>query len=233
MRGHVWAPAGAALLWAASAAAEFKIDSPVVTPGELALESAGSLSPGRADGRSFTASAGYGLLPFAFFEVEGAWEREEEGEAPTRYQATTLAGTFQLWKPRGDESLVFGFKAEYGFSAMSDTPDAVKFGPLLQAELGPVTATFNLFGEREVGSGARNAVEASYGVQLLYPFREEVGLALELFGEERSHRFGPTLTGEISFGPGKFAYELGWLFGLSRQTPDHTLKWLAQYVLPF
>jgi hypothetical protein len=51
---------------------------------------------------------------------------------------------------------------------------------------------------------------------------------------DQSHRLGPVILGSFPLASSVgFYYELGWLFGLTRGTPDHAVKWLGEIEFHF
>jgi len=52
--------------------------------------------------------------------------------------------------------------------------------------------------------------------------------------DEQKHRLGPVIVGLIPVARSvNFYYELGWLFGLTQASPDHSIKWLAELEFHF
>jgi hypothetical protein len=232
------------VLAAAPARAEFKIDSPDFgDAGVIGWEHAGSASRHPSGELSYVTSLSYTPTDWLLVEVEGAWAREPGGPSTT-FQGTAAVATLELLDEER-AGIALGFKGEYLRAWPSGLRDAVKFGPLLGKEIGPVQTTLNLFLERELGGGSSRAFEFTYGAQVAYEIRPELTVALEAFGapghvdefaawHEQQHRLGPVLSGEFDLGLGglRLGYEAGYLFGVTRGTPDGTWKWLVSLALP-
>ena len=47
--------------------------------------------------------------------------------------------------------------------------------------------------------------------------------------DQQTHRIGPMIMGAIPLASRvAFNYELGWLFGLTKGAPDHSIRWLGE-----
>jgi hypothetical protein len=258
-RGRI-AAAGGALLAAAfivgaapAAHADFKVRSPIVEQGELELEHNGSVTfdkskSGRNNLQSYANEIEYGLLPWWRIAVEGEWAAEDRGEN-LRFEGTSLENVFQLTE-QGKYWADLGFFLEYKHSAISDDPDKVEFGPIVQKELRDVLGTdtlhtLNLFVEKEIGHNRSDDTTLSVAWQSRFLLNQYFEPGIEYFGEigdiespgkaaDQEHRLGPMFAGEIGFGGfGALKYELGYLFGLTRSTPDGTVRWRLEYEIAF
>jgi hypothetical protein len=210
--------------------------------GEVELENRGVVDfdddPDIDHGQKYKASIGYGITDFWKAEIEA--EVAKQPSEKLNYEATEFENIVRVL-PQGKYWLDLGLFGEYELADDSDSPDEVKFGPILQKSFGRVLVTLNPFFAHEIGSHAENSMEFEYGVQARYRWLPQFEPGIEAFGEpgeirgfgpvaEQEHRLGPVAHGRFGFGRhGALVYEAGVLFGLTRDTPDQTLKWLIEY----
>ena len=230
------------------ARAEFKVRSPVIEKGELAIEQAGSAGYSRSSGRSNELSIvhelEYGVTDYLLVEVEGEWARDAGIGTDRRFKATTF-GALVAPFAQGDLWLDGAFWVEYGRVNATTDPDTIKFGPVLQKSFGPTTVTGNFYMEKQIGIHSSGYPVASYGAQFRYDWLKQLAPAIEVFGQlgdvngmnnprNQQHRIGPVLTGTFGLGQaGELKYELGYLAGLTNATADHTVKWKLEYEIAF
>ena len=192
-------------------AAPFKIYSPVVHSGERALEYRGYRDIDRRDGVGHSEKHKFALE----YGINDAWateievEFEKEGRGALRGSAVAWENRFQL-NPQGRDWATVGLFVEYEFHTRSGGADELKLGPLIEWEFNPnLSATLNLFVERQIGSNAESATVLSYGARLKYSASRFFEPALELFGEpgkigdfpprrEQEHWVGPAVYGALS-----------------------------------
>jgi hypothetical protein len=238
---------------APDARAEFKVRSPIVEQGELALEHNGAVSfdkskSGRNNLQSYTGEIEYGLTSWWRIALEGEWAAEERGEN-LRYEATALENVFQLTE-QGKYWADLGFFAEYEHAASRSDPEVITFGPIVQKELHDVFGTdtlhtLNLFVSKEVGRNRTDDTGLSVAWQSRFLLNQYFEPGIEYYGQigdieapgkfaEQSHRIGPMFAGELGLGSfGAIKYELGYLFGLNRSTEDGTVRWRLEYEIAF
>ncbi|MGE5548328.1 MAG: hypothetical protein ACM33T_15585 [Solirubrobacterales bacterium] len=237
-----------AVLTTAPARADFKVHSPIVEHGEIEVEHSGALSkdndPAKDKGRSFTTSIGYGVTEKWFTEFEGEWAREAGEGEKQRFDAAVWSNTLQIFD-QGSRWLELGVLAEYEIAGAKDGADKITFGPLLQKELGPLTATVNLLLEKEIGANSAGGTEFAYGTQVKWGLAKEFEPAIEVYGEmgevnnmkaadKQDHRAGPVLLGKFGLGAaGEIGYEVGYLVGLTDGAPQHTVKYSLEYGIAF
>jgi hypothetical protein len=233
---------------AGAARAEFKVRSPIVEKGEVAVEVMGSITndrnPAKSNEQSHVVELEIGVTDFWMTELEGEWGRDAGPGNNRKFEATTWGNKFQVF-PQGERWLDLGMWAEYSMASASEDADKIKIGPLLQKSLGPTTTTANFYLEKQIGANAQGGAGASYAVQLRYDWLKELSPALEAYGDlgeinrthavdNQTHRLGPVLTGAFGLGrAGEFKYEVGYLGGLSAATAAHTFKWKAEYEIAF
>lgn len=237
----------AGLMLGSTARADFQVRSPLVEEGEIEYEHNGSLSfdknkSGKNNNQSYTHALGYGITSFWKSEVEGEFEAPPGSKL--RFKATTFENTFQL-TPQGKYFADLGFFAEYSHVADRNDPDTAKFGPLVETELGSTLHALNLLFEKQIGLHRTDATDFTYAWQSRWRFHPLFEPGIEIYGDiadldnpgkpaDQQHRAGPVLVGLADTGGyGKFKYELGYLFGLTRGTENGTLRWKLEYEFRF
>jgi hypothetical protein len=235
----------ALLLRTGAHAADFEIRSPVIDPGEFEFDA--KLGHGldrraaRSGDRGAVAEFEYGVNDWWSPAVEGEWNREAGSEQPTRFETLTVENRFQLAEP-GRYCADPGLFLEYDRGVPRGAPDAVRFGPLLRKELGPTVTLVNLLAQKELGSRARRSLGGFLAWQTRLAWRPELEPGFEVYagrtdagpGGANQARAGPVLFGVFRLSQRQdIRYEIGWLFGLDRQTPDHTFKLLIGYEYQF
>lgn len=213
-----------------------KVYSPIVEYGETELEfRAGRLedNDGNGDGeQQYVFAIGRGIMPRWFTELVVAYETAP-GES-LEVDEVEWENVFQLTE-RGQYFVDLGLFVEYAHKPDADQADKVEIGPLIQYELGLAQFNLNPLFEREVGDGAERVTELSYGFQMKWRGNPLFEPGLQAFGElgewndwagrnSQEHNLGPAFFGKIKYDQCAFKYAAGWLFGLTRATPDNTLK---------
>ena len=117
--------------------------------------------------------------------------------------------------------------------------NAIKIGPMLQKELGPVQANLNVLFERELGAQAEPGAAIDYQWQLKWRGdpRFEPGLQgfgtlgrTSDFGHQTENQIGPAFFGQIATGPRhKLKYDAALLFGLGNNSPDTAVRFQIEY----
>src|SRR6266852_9701832 len=233
----------ACLVLASTARAEFQVRSPLVEEGEVEYEHNGSLTfdkskSGKDNDQSYTHSLGYGITSFWKSEIEGEFEAAPGSNL--RFEATTFENTLQL-TPQGKYFADLGVFAEYSHVADRNSPDSVKFGPLVQTELGSTLHTLNLLFEKQIGLHRTDETDFTPSWQSRWRLHPLFEPGFEYYGDigdiaspgklaEQQHRAGPVLVGLIDTeGYGKHKYELGYFVGLTRGTENGTVRWKLEY----
>jgi hypothetical protein len=247
--GPVLALAALACFIPTAASADFHIRSPdEIDQGELELEHNGAWSldrdPAKAEAQSYTAEFGYGMNSWWHPELEFDFERQAGPGQFTDFSGLTWENTFSLTEP-GEQWADLGFYAEYGYSSVGHTSDAVLFGPLVQKDIGRTTHTLNLFLSKGIGPDQDvHGFDFSYAWQSRWNVWRQASPAIEIYGDagqiDRIGKFqdqqllaGPVVLGTFLVGPlGKFKYEAGYLFGATRATADGTVRWKLEFEIP-
>lgn len=220
--------AAALLTPAALAGPAAYVHTPIVSYGEREIE----LKWGRAkvDGsheHETVVGYGMGLKPWWFAEVNLAYEGASDQS--TRYAAFELENIFQLTET-GRHAFDVGLLLEIERPRDHSEGYEVKFGPLLQTEVGRVQLNGNLLLERHFRAAEPSETETLYEWQAKYRWRPTLEPGLQGFGEENSHILGPALFGKVSLG-GRQAlkYDAAWLAAASHAAPAHTVRVRLEY----
>jgi hypothetical protein len=153
---------------------------------------------------------------------------------PAGLQGYEFENTFQLTQP-GKYWLDLGFLASYEHKTTAGTPDAVEFGPLLEATYGRFAHIVNLICEKEVGAGAGARYEFRYSYSGTYAVSKAFRPGLEFYGRpnDRAYQIGPIVAGEwhLPGTTGNFEYRVGVVLGINADAPRQT--WLARLEYEF
>jgi len=233
-----------------AARADFHIRSPdEIDYGEWEFEHNGSASfdhnPDKNGETSYTLEIGRGLTSWYHPELELDIGRDAGPGEPTKIQGLTWENTFMLTEP-GEYWADLGLYWEYSLSTQRGTPDDTLFGALIQKDVGPTTHTLNLFLDKGVGPN-----QDMHGFDFVYAWQSRWNLyryaspAIEIYGDagqidrmpsfpNQEFRLGPVLLGAVSAGTsGQIKYEAGYLFGVTRATPQSTIRWKLEWETPF
>jgi hypothetical protein len=240
------------LAWPAVTHAELKVRMPTVEYQEMELEHNGLVifGPRGASfdrGQSYTNEIAYGITPWWQIELESSLVAGA-GQS-LRSDALAFENTFQLTEP-GKYFVNLGFFAGYEHVTARGAPNAVTLGPIIQKELPSFLGlntlhTANLFFTREVGPNAGGATGFTYAWQSVVRLRPLLAPGIEFYGQieslgqagrynQQQHLVGPVLTGEQPLGGlGELKYEVGYLFGLTANSPTGAVRWRLEYEIAF
>lgn len=220
-----------------------KVWSPTVHKGEVELEYKISADFDHRDGFKNAGEQdfelGYGVTDFWFTEVEAEIDRAprdmnddgEEQNHPYEYGATSIENVIQLTE-QGRYFVDLGVFFEYGWAAHHQDTDHLDAKILIEKQWGDFIHRLNINFEKETGGGEKKALEPGFSWQTLYRFRKELEPGFEIhsnFGpikeqgpfQEQEHFIGPVVAGTIYK---KFKYNVGYLFGITDNTPAGELK---------
>lgn len=161
---------------------------------------------------------------------------EFQNAAGTRggLQGYEFENTFQLTQP-GHYWLDVGFLASYERNTVAGTPDALEFGPLIEATSGRFAHIVNLICEKPVGGGADRHYEVRYSYSGTYAVSKAVRPGLEFYVRPDDHAYqaGPILAGEwhLPGTTGNLEYRVGVVLGINADAPRQT--WLARFEYEF
>ncbi len=242
----------------AAASADYRVVSPrSVDQGELEFETNGSAAFDRkgdkSGAQSHTIEIGTGLTSWWHFELELGFNKDPGPGQPLLADAVVLENMFQITEP-GESFVDLGFYFEYGQSITRGAhaaPNQVTFGPVIAKDIGPTTQTINLFFTRELGPGqTTQGLDFSYAWQNRWNVWGPLSPAIEVYGDtgvlgsvprlsKQQLLAGPVAVGamrlsELGLGrAGKIKYELGWLFGMTPESPQGALRWRLELEIPF
>lgn len=234
---------GAMFVFSANDAhASHKIYSPHVEEGEAELELRTHTTFDNAaskDSKEKTKlEAGYGVSQRWFTTIGGVYSENPNGEK--KYTETFWENIIQL-NEQGEHWVDVGMYLEYALSNVTGGHDAIEGKILLEKSVGRYVNTANIIFVRDIGRGASTATAFEYAWRTKYMMSQALELGVELYAEtgelgkplpsaQQDHRLGPVLSGVFGkTGKGKWAYELGYLFGVSDAAPDGTLKFNLEY----
>lgn len=211
---------------------------PGVTQGEREIDF--KTGTARKDDRQSAASLGfgYGVTENWFTEIYRKYERStEEG---THFDAWEWENKFQLTEP-GRYPVDIGFIVELERPADTHEGYEVRFGPLLQTEIGKVQLNANLIFEQHFRSDTTQRSELSYQWQGKYRWRPELEFGLQGFGDigsfnhwdavaDASHRMGPAVFGKFNLGNRRaIRYNAAWLVGTSSNATHENFRAQVEY----
>jgi hypothetical protein len=238
--------------------ADFHVFSPYeIDLGEIEIEHNGDAQfdrlPANSGATSYTLELGTGLTAWWHSEVELGFDRDPGFNQPTLLTQAVTENTFQLTEP-GKYFADFGFYFEYAQSLTRGAhagPNAITFGPLIAKDIGRTTTTVNLFLTRQLGPDqGPHGLDFSYAWQTRWNIWPLLSPAIEFYGDtgnvgqtpgfaQQEFLIGPVGVGSVGLNQlglgnaGKLKYELGWLFGATRATPQGTLRWRLELEIPF
>ncbi len=233
--------AGGALLMPHSAsAADYKVYSPNIVLGESEFEARAFTSWGTdaltGASRGLKIAYGHSFTDWWKTELYATAEREygeslkpEEFEWENRFQLT----------PQGKYWLDVGLLNENEIPRFSDDPYEIKFGPILEKDIGRWTAVVNLIAAHQYGTNAEPGVALEYRARLEYRWRRSVSPVLEAYGQPAGrigryghprHQLGPGVVGSLRLAAGQsLRYGVVALLGASRAAANGTLVLRLEY----
>jgi hypothetical protein len=249
------AVAAVAWLWPTIAAADFKVWTPDVQYGEVAVENVGDLgfdpSSARRGEQSYTAEVEYGVTTWWQTELEFEFDRAAGPGQATSFTQLTSENLFQFTE-RGQYWMDVGLFAEYGQSMVNGNPNEMTLGPVLRKDVWGLSNSLNLFFERNFGryGNARPDLLFAWETrvdawtwQIGRKFSVEPGV--QIYGQpgplgrfanwsNQDERAGPQLFGKIfNLGPGTLEWNGGVLFGLTSAVPRTTVRWQMEYEIHY
>jgi hypothetical protein len=181
---------------------------------------------------------GMGVTQWWFTELAVEYERER-GES-FRYEAIEWENKFQLTEP-GQFPVDLGLLVEIERPRDHAEGWELKLGLLTQKDFGKVQVNFNLLAERHFDAEEKSVTELGYQWQAKYRWMPAFEFGLQGFGEvgkwndwessdKQEHKLGPAVFGKLPTGNRQaIKYNAAYLVGLTRATPDHTLRLAVEY----
>lgn len=233
----------------AGAAQATSIKSPIVRAGEaevgIEVEATDDKNSKQAGAAELALNLGYGVTKHWYFRLQSQWARDP-GDS-LQHNVLGLENRFQIL-PQDEYLFNLGFYVEYEFGTQENAADELTVGPTLQTDIGDFRFTANPFLSVEVGGGTDAAPEFKYGLRGQYLLHPAFNPGIELHGNtgsvltgerpsDQTHLLGPVATGNFSAAPlglsGRFGYEVGVQFGLTKATPDQNYKAKLRYLFAF
>jgi hypothetical protein len=215
---------------------DFVVYAPYVITTQSELELRGyAYSDGRRDlgGNGSELSVAHAFSDWWKPEVYVA---EYQNTAGTRagMQGYEFENTFQLTQP-GQYWVDLGWLASYERNTTAGTPDAVEFGPLIEATYGRFAHIVNLICERNVGAGAGGHTEFRYSYSGTYAASKVLRPGVEFYGrpDDHAYQIGPIVAGEwhVPNSTGNLEYRIGVVLGINADAPRQT--WLGRLEYEF
>lgn len=241
MKTHTLLPWAGMLLSAAACAGPADY---VWTPGveygerELDFKTGSARGPAGAGKDAAKLGLGFGLTPYWFTEVYGAYRRATG--SGYRLEAVEWENKFQLTET-GKYPLDLGLIVELEVPRQRNDAYEIKFGPLMQTEFGKLQLNGNLVFERKFRDGNPHDTELLYQYQAKYRLDPGFEFGLQGFGEvgewdawkpasQREHRLGPAVFGKFRLGDRQaIKYNAAYLVGTTEATPDRTFRMQIEY----
>lgn len=225
------------LIGASQAFADHKVYSPIVNKGEWEFETRHhwtvDKTRARDDEQGHLFELGYGVTDWWATAIFATLDKEAQNG--TRYGETAWENVFQL-TPQGKYWLDAGAYLEYAHAARGGEADDVEAKLLLEKDFGLFTHTANIIFEKQVGEHREPGTELGYAWQSRWRWSREFQPGIEAYGgfgvirdfehrADQTHQVGPVFLGKL----GRIEYEVGWLFGLTHETPNNTIILTLEY----
>ena len=238
---------GCGFFAAPNAQANLKVYSPYVELHEWEFEfradDAIDHSHDRDGAQSFLYEIGY--TPTAVWHTALFLEQEREPGGPLENTEFAWENIFMLTDP-GEYWIDVGAYVEYSKGLRHQGDQALEWKLLLEKTIGRWTFIANpVFAQDFPGREHTPGVGFGYAWGTYYRFMPQLEPGFEAYGDigeltdalpldEQQHLVGPVLRGRFGIGAaGKLAYNVGYLFGASRNAPDGTFKVALEYELRF
>jgi high-affinity iron transporter len=240
--------AASATIAAPQAQAGFKVYTPYVDYHELEIEYRPSVTvdgdAAKDNEQSYLLGIGYGVTEWWFTEVYGEWEREAGSGETMKFEAVEWENRFQLTDP-GEYWADLGLLVEYSRADSGDDADKIELGLLAAKPVGKFDIAWNLKFVHEVGSHASDDTGLEQALQVKYRLDPMFEPGIELYSEfgaigsfpatdNQEHFVGPVAEGKIMLDDRgtKLKYNVGYLFGLTDETPDGVVKATIELEFP-
>jgi len=226
-----------------TASATHKVYSPIVEGGEFGIEWRGHVDideDGNTNGNQRQIyEIEYGFTDRLMIGLLG--DARSTATKDFYYRATGVEVIYQLFE-QGEYWLDAGLYGEFKKAHRDEDASKVEAKLLLEKSTTSFSNTLNLIFEKEVGDIQKKSTEFQYAWRSQYRYSSKLMPGFEVWGKpgrfndmkafnEQTLQIGPAIYGKLpaeALG-GKFAYELGYLFGTTDPSPDGTFKWLLEY----
>jgi hypothetical protein len=221
---------------------------PTVTQGERELDwHFGSGSSGDTARGSSITGLGYGVGVTQHWFTELDIEYRRHSSVGTGLDSLEWENTLQIGEPGQwpvDLGMVFNLEKPYEASRNSFKTEgtSIRFGPLLQKDIGKVELNFNLLVTRYFKSTEFSATEFSYQSQIKYRYSQPLEVGIQAFGKfssvgqtwapysDQVQRVGPVVLGRLVMPQERsLSYNLALLIGTTDHSSDRTLRFQVEY----
>jgi hypothetical protein len=222
--------------------------TPTVTQGEREIDLYGGTGSSGEKTRAESNAAlgfGYGVTQHWFTEldVEYRWQ----SPVGTGLDAFEWENIIQIGEPVQwpvDVGMVFNVEKPYEASRNSPHTEgtSIRFGPLLQKDIGKVELNFNLLMTHFIESSAFSSTQFGYQSQIKYRYSPPLEVGIQAFGRFSSGgqawapypnqvlRVGPVVLGRLRLPQERsISYNVGFLMGTTQHSPDQTLRVQIEY----
>ena len=222
--------------------------TPTVTQGEREIDLYGGTGSSGDKIRAESNAAlgfGYGVTQHWFTEldIEYRWQ----SPVGTGLDSFEWENIIQIGEPGQwpvDIGMVCNIEKPYEASRNSLRTEgtSIRFGPLLQKDIGKVEANFNILVTRFFQSSQFSSTQFGYQSQIKYRYSRPLEVGVQAFGRVSSHaqawapyadqvlRVGPVVLGRLVMPKERsLSYNFALLFGTTAHSPDTTLRFQAEY----
>ena len=231
--------------------AEKYVYSPIVYKGEWEIETKGLYDFDHRKNKNavqeYKNAIGYGVTDRWATELYGEHERQPQEDENGNTKFSRLKFTHMEWENRyqlteqGQYWVDAGLYFAYEIPLQEKDPGKIEGKILLEKSLPHFIHTANIIFNKEVGGGTTHETQGGFAWSSKYRLSKyfEPGFEYYIdFGEinehlpydEQSHQVGPAFYGRLTK---NIKYNVGYLFGISRASPDGELKWVLEYELRF
>jgi hypothetical protein len=222
--------------------------TPTVTQGEREIDLYGGTGSSGDKTRAESnvgLGFGYGVMQHWFTEL--AIEYRWQSPVGTGLDAFEWENILQIGEPGQwpvDIGMVFNVEKPYEASRNSPQTEgtSIRFGPLLQKDLGKVEVNFNLLITHFFQSSAFSSTQFGYQSQIKYRYSPPLEVGVQAFGRFSSGaqtwgpypqqvlRVGPVVLGRLRLPQERsISYNVGFLMGTTQHSPDQTLRVQIEY----
>lgn len=229
---HIPLAALAVLLSNSAYAHTVHIKEPEIEKGVLHVHNiaAGNFDDDDSFGNELEVS--YGFTDWMSAEIAHV-SGDHEGEKYDWYTGGEVALQFKLFD-EGQYRPITSVRTSYDWHAQSDHPQNIEVMGIFGKQIGQFNNVINLGFSYNVGENAEGGIGFDAAARSVYEFNHHYGLGFEYFGEfgqiddmekfdRQGHQLGPIFT----FAPFEEIHmhnSIAYLFGLSEDAPDGTLK---------
>ena len=222
---------------------DLKVYSPIVDKGEIGIEVLGNTT---FDNDNDVDGFQYHELEFEM-GVTDWWASSitasliKLAEEDLKFNIIGWENTFQFTED-GKYWLNSGVHLEVEFDDESNEPNVFELRVLFEKTIASCQHTLNINFEQEFGSEAKESTELEYIWRSKKEISQALSVGFEAYGspgeikafeplQEQQHIIGPAIYKAFDVFGQEIETHLTWLFGLTDESTDHTLRW--QVELPF